>query len=114
MNYLQCLVFYLAVSHVFHQRLFKIGYHKYLFRCWILPCWNIGKATFDLFLHFPDINVSDNYNCLQVRTIPFVIKVEDFFPFEIVNHLESADNAPLGLLASSVYQGILFHSHPCT
>ena len=80
------VVVLLGVTGYSHQWLLVVlNWEVYAF-CFILRVVDIRPKSLNLLLHSIDINITDNENTLQVRTIPLVIVVAQFVVSKVIDH----------------------------
>ena len=97
MEDLECLIFYIWVNDVFKDRTVHCRYRIYTLRD-ALSIRNGREYSLYPCLHVIDVEISDNYHCLKVRTIPLLIEVKDLLPLEAVDDLIFSDDISFGVL----------------
>ena len=70
--------------------------------CWVDGLWYVRELADDFLLHLVGIDVSDHDDCLEVRTVPLVIEVQNVLPLEIVYHVKRSQYSSFCLLGSLV------------
>ena len=111
MDDLEYLILDCRVGHVFEQGSVEGRDSVCLLWNRIFLRRNVREDSLDLLFHLVDIEISYHYYCLKVRTVPLVVEVQDFFPFEAVDDFEGADHGSFRLFCSLVYQSGLFRCH---
>ena len=103
-EYLESLIFDFQIDYVLEKRLCHGRNRIFLLRRQI-GADRDGRIEFLHFLlHLVYIEVTDYYHSLKVRTVPFLVEVQDFMPLESVDDFIFSYDIPFGIFRSLVDQ----------
>ncbi len=68
-------------------------------RAWsgIFYCRDFGKKFFYFLFHAGYVEIADDGNGLEVGAVPLTVKVFDSLIFEVLDHIQGADDIPYSI-----------------